>query len=104
MPQLLTVSRAAHLIGVSRASLQKRIREGELTSFDGLVSVEDLLPVWPELQLEESGAFEKVTGIREDAFAKRLRERVLPSQEVLAQRLFVPVSYTHLTLPTIYSV
>jgi CDP-4-dehydro-6-deoxyglucose reductase len=89
MTQLLTVSRAAHLIGVSRTSLQQRIRDGELPSFDGLVSTEDLLRVWPDVSLEDTGAFEKIVAIRDDAFAKRLRERVLPSQEVLAQRLFV---------------
>lgn len=88
MSQLLTLSRAAHLTGVSRAVLQKRIRDGELSSFDGMVSTDDLLHLFPETQLEDSGLFEKMVGIRDDAFAKRLRERVLPTQEVLAQRLF----------------
>ena len=88
MPQLLTASRAAHLIGISRATLQKHIRDGDLPSFDGMVSTADLLRVWPDVVLEDSGAFEKIAHIRDDAFAKRLRERVLPTQEVLAQRLF----------------
>jgi CDP-4-dehydro-6-deoxyglucose reductase len=38
--------------------------------------------------LEESGLLERVAQIRDEAFGKRLRERLLPSQEVLAQRLF----------------
>lgn len=88
MAQLLTLSRVSHLIGISRAVLQKRIREGELPAFDGMVSTDDLLRLFPELRLEDAGAFEKTSGIRDDAFAKRLRERVLPTQEVLAQRLF----------------
>jgi CDP-4-dehydro-6-deoxyglucose reductase len=88
MSQWLTLSRAAHLLGVSRVALQKRIRDGELPSFDGMVDAEDLLRTWPQLDLEESGSFEKTRAIREDAFARRLRERVLPSQEALAQRLF----------------
>lgn len=88
MSQRLTLSRAAHLLGISRMALQKRIREGELSSFDGMVSVDELQRVWPQLDLEESGSFEKTRAIREDAFARRLRERVLPSQEALAQRLF----------------
>jgi hypothetical protein len=37
---------------------------------------------------EESGLLERVAQIRDEAFGKRLRERLLPSQEVLAQRLF----------------
>jgi CDP-4-dehydro-6-deoxyglucose reductase len=88
MSQWLTLSRAAHLLGISRVALQKRIREGELPSFDGMVDPEDLQRTWPQLDLDESGSFEKTRAIREDAFAKRLRERVLPTQETLAQRLF----------------
>lgn len=89
MAQTLTLSRAAHLIGISRTELQQRIHNGELPSFDGTVTAEDLLRAYPQAQLEQSGAFEKVVGIRDDAFAKRLRERVLPTQEVLARRLFL---------------
>lgn len=88
MSQWLTLSRAAHLLGISRVALQKRIREGELPSFDGMVATGDLLRNWPELDLDESGSFEKTRAIREDAFARRLRERVLPTQEALARRLF----------------
>ena len=88
MSQWLTLSRAAHLLGVSRIALQKRIREGELRSFDGMVAADDLQRTWPELDLDESGSFEKTRAIREDAFARRLRERVLPTQEALARRLF----------------
>ncbi|MDD5295389.1 MAG: 2Fe-2S iron-sulfur cluster-binding protein [Rhodocyclaceae bacterium] len=88
MAQMLSISRAAHLIGVTRGALQKRIREGELASFDGTVTTEELLRLYPDLDLEESGGFEHVTQIKEKAFAKRVRERMLPSQEVLAQRLF----------------
>ena len=88
MSQWLTISRAAHLLGISRVALQKRIREGDLPSFDGMVTVDDVQRSWPQLDLEESGSFEKTRAIREDAFARRLRERVLPTQEALAQRLF----------------
>jgi CDP-4-dehydro-6-deoxyglucose reductase len=88
MSQWLTLSRAAHLLGISRVALQKRIREGELPSFDGMVTVDDVQRAWPQLDLDASGSFEKTRAIREDAFARRLRERVLPTQEALAQRLF----------------
>lgn len=87
MSQLLTLSRAAHLIGVSRGVLQKRIREGELCAQDGMVASADLLRLYPELDLEESGAFERITRIKEQSFGRRVRERMLPSQEILAQRL-----------------
>lgn len=87
MAQLLTLSRAAHLIGVPRAVLQKHIAAGELPSHDGMVAGEDLEKLFPDLRLEDSGAFERIAKIREEAFGKRIRERVLPNQEILAQRL-----------------
>ncbi|MEO8081569.1 MAG: 2Fe-2S iron-sulfur cluster-binding protein [Caldimonas sp.] len=88
MAQWLTVWRAAHLLGVPRSVLQQRVRGGELTLSDGLVSTEDLLGLYPRAHLEESGLLEHVTQIKEEAFGRRVRERILPSQEVLAQRLF----------------
>lgn len=84
----MTVWRAAQLVGVPRGALQQRIRAGEIEVNDGLVSTEALLALYPQAQLEESGLLERVLQIRDEAFGRRLRERVLPSQEVLAQRLF----------------
>ena len=88
MPQLLTISRAARLVNVSRGALQTRIRSGELASFDGMVSADELLRLFPGTKLEDEGIFERVTRIKEESFGQRVRERLLPSQEVLAQRLF----------------
>lgn len=87
MSHLLTVSRAAHLTGVTRADMQKHIASGALPSHDGMVTTDDLLKVFPDVSLEDSGAFERTAKIREEAFGRRIRERVLPNQEVLAQRL-----------------
>ena len=88
MAQWLTVWRAAQLVGVPRGVLQQRVRSGEIELADGLVSTETLLRLYPQTQLEGSGMLERVIHIRDEAFGKRLRERLLPSQEVLAQRLF----------------
>ena len=88
MGQFLTLSRAARLVGVTRGVLQKRVREGELPSYDGMVSTADLLRVYPDFDLADSGAFERVARIKEQAFGRRVQERMLPSSEVLAQRLF----------------
>ncbi len=88
MAQWVTVWRAAQLVGVPRGLLQQRVRAGELDLNDGLVSTDALLRLYPEANFEESGLLERVVQIREEAFGRRLRERVLPSQEVLAQRLF----------------
>lgn len=88
MTHQLSVWRAAQLLGVARGVLQQQVRDGTLVLTDGLVRVEALLQLYPDAQLEESGLLERVTQIRDEAFGKRLRERVLPSQEVLAQRVF----------------
>lgn len=83
----LTLSRAAQLLGVTRAVLQKHIAAGELPSHDGMVTTEDLQRMFPDIRLEDSGAFERITQIKEQAFGRRVRERILPNQEILAQRL-----------------
>ncbi len=88
MAQWVTIWRAAHLVGVPRGVLQQQVRAGEIVLEDGLVSTETLLRLYPQVQLEDSGLLERVVQIRDEAFGRRLRERVLPSQEVLAQRLF----------------
>lgn len=88
MSQQLAISRAARLLGVSRAALQKRIKEGGLHSFDGTITSEELLQLYPDLQLEDSGLFERTQKIKQDAFRRRVMDRALPAKEVLAERLF----------------
>ncbi|HMO44997.1 MAG TPA: 2Fe-2S iron-sulfur cluster-binding protein [Rubrivivax sp.] len=88
MAQRVTIWRAAQLLGVPRATLQQRVRAGEIELCDGLVATESLLQLYPQAQFENSGLLERVTHIRDEAFGRRVRERLLPSQEVLAQRLF----------------
>ncbi len=87
MPQFLTLSRAARLVGTTRGALQSRIKSGELATFEGMVSAEDLLRAYPEASLEDNSAFERFAQIKDTAFARRVRERVLPSPEVLVVRL-----------------
>jgi CDP-4-dehydro-6-deoxyglucose reductase len=88
MSQWLNLARAAQLVGVPRGTLQRMIGSGELSAVDGLVAADELLRAFPHSSLEDAGLFETVTRIRNEAFGRRVRERLLPSQEVLAQRLF----------------
>jgi CDP-4-dehydro-6-deoxyglucose reductase len=88
MTHQLSVWRAAQLLGVARGVLQQHVRDGALVLNDGLVATDALLRLYPDVQLEESGMVERVQQIRNEAFGQRLRERLLPSQDVLAQRLF----------------
>jgi len=88
MRQLLSLSRAARLVGVARGTLQQKIQSGELASFEGRLSADDLLRLYPAVHLESDIGFERVTAIKEEAFGMRLRERMLPGPEILAHRLF----------------
>ena len=88
MAQWVTVWRAAQLVGVPRGVLQQRVRAGEIALSDGLVSTETLQGLYPQAEFVQSGMLERVVHIREDAFGRRVRERLLPSQDILAQRLF----------------
>jgi len=87
MPRYLTLSRAARLVGVRRGVLQSKIRNGELAAFEGMVSEDELMRAYPETQLEDNAVLERLEAIKEAAFARRVRERVLPSAEVLMARL-----------------
>ena len=87
MSQLLSLSRAARLVGVNRSELQKRVKNGELTTFDGMVDVDNLLASFPSAQLEDNTEYSRVTFIKERAFGKRVFERAIPDVETLATRI-----------------
>src|SRR3970040_675195 len=87
MPRLLTLQRAARLVGVRRGALQSKIRGGELTAFEGMVPVADLLRAYPQASLEDNAGLERFEAIKDAAFGKRMRERLLPNTEVLVARL-----------------
>ncbi len=87
MLQLLTLSRAARLVGVARGALQKRIRAGELPAFEGMVAAADLQRLFPNARIEDEAALERYALIKDAAYTRRLRERILPDPEVLAARL-----------------
>jgi CDP-4-dehydro-6-deoxyglucose reductase len=84
----VSLSRAAHLIGVHRSKLQRMVHEGTLAASEGMVTAEELLRAFPQVELENAGAAEWVNRIKEESFGRRVRERTLPSQEILAERLF----------------
>ncbi|MCF7985763.1 MAG: 2Fe-2S iron-sulfur cluster binding domain-containing protein [Thiohalocapsa sp.] len=88
MTQLLSLSRAARLAGVTRADLQRRIRRGEIQTFEGEVAVSDLLRVYPSVSLEKTGMLEQVERIKADAVPRSYDgDTTLPSPEVLVSRI-----------------
>lgn len=87
MSQRLSVFRAARLVGITRSALQQRIHDGELSTFEGQVSLEDLLRVFPETQVGHDSEYERIQNIKSQAFARRVSERILPDKNVLARRM-----------------
>ncbi|OQW93646.1 MAG: hypothetical protein BWK79_10060 [Beggiatoa sp. IS2] len=87
MPQLLNVSRAARLAGVTRSALQKKIRNGELPTFEGQVRMTDLLRAYPQTQMEDNTMLERVERIKAQATPSMREKLALPSPEVLTSRL-----------------
>ena len=87
MAKLLNLHRAARLVGVTRGALQKKIQDGELNSFDGMITPEELHRAYPDATLEDNAMLEQVAQIKELAFGHRIMDRSLPDKEVLAARL-----------------
>lgn len=87
MSQLLSLSRAARLIGVNRSELQMRVKQGNLDMFDGMVTVDNLLVAYPGAQLEDNTEYSRVLFIKESAFGKRVFERIMPDAETLSTRI-----------------
>ncbi len=88
MSQLLTLTRAARLVGVSRGALQKRIKAGELATFEGMVSLDELLRAYPdaEAHVAADSMLEHVERIKDEALAKFAARAALPDAQVLAAR------------------
>ncbi len=87
MPERLSLTRAARLLGVTRSELQRRIKLGEMNAHDGMIPVNELLACYPDAQLEDDAESRRIAHIKERAFGKRVFERALPEPEVLAARL-----------------
>lgn len=88
MNELLSLSRAARLAGVTRAELQRHIRRGDIETFEGQVQVRDLLRVYPSLSLEKTGMLEDVERIKADALPRLVSvDTQLPPPEVLLARI-----------------
>jgi len=88
MPQqLLSVSRAVRLTGVSRAALQRKILDNELPTFEGKIALTDLLRLFPDAQVEDSQALEKVQRIKTLAAPGRHEKVESAIPEVIARRI-----------------
>jgi CDP-4-dehydro-6-deoxyglucose reductase len=88
MARLITLSRAARLVGVNRTTLQKQIRAGELSTFEGQLDLTELLRAYPQAKLEDSTMIERADQMIERALSRVVRDQdSLPDAEVLAKRV-----------------
>lgn len=72
MNRYLSVSTAARMAGVSRNHIQKKIRKGKLSTFEGQVSVSDLMLAYPDIELEDTTVLERMSRIQQNAINKTL--------------------------------
>ncbi|MEN8133783.1 MAG: 2Fe-2S iron-sulfur cluster-binding protein [Pseudomonadota bacterium] len=87
MRDKLPVFRAARLVGVSRKTLQEKIRQDDVSTFEGKISVADLLTLYPKANLSKDSEYERIQHIKDTAFATRVRQSILPDATTLASRL-----------------
>jgi CDP-4-dehydro-6-deoxyglucose reductase len=87
MSHLLTLSRVARLVGISRGELQRMARRGALATFDGQVELEEVLRVFPDIKLEDDTEIIRVEHLKEAALAKAGQARELPDARILSERL-----------------
>ena len=88
MAQLLSLSRAARLAGVSRGELQHRIRSQGVQTFEGQIPVDTLLLLYPQLDLQDDPVLERLERLKAAAQPKpRQSDGWLPEPEVLMGRL-----------------
>ncbi len=90
MPRLITLSRAARLVGVKRGALQSKIQKGELRTFEGELLLSDLLHAYPQTRVEDTTMLERVEHIMEQAVNKIIRpDEDTPDSNTLAARIMV---------------
>lgn len=84
MTHWLSLWRAAQLVGVSRGTLERKIRAGALRTQAGKIASDELLQAFPQASLPDPSA-----GLpHRPTLPGRYDASGPPSQEVLAQRLF----------------
>lgn len=86
MNRYLSVSTAARMAGVSRKHIQKKIRKGKLSTFEGQVSVSDLILAYPNIELEDTTILERMSRIRQNAIHKTL-EGDRPKEQLMVAEL-----------------
>lgn len=91
MPRLVSLSRAAKLVGISRGEMQKKVHDLELESFEGQVKLSDIERIFPNAEIEDNHIIEDMEKIIEHAMQRargsKLAQLLAPDPYTLAARL-----------------
>ena len=91
MAHLIPLSRLARMVGKPRAQLQQMAQRGELQTFDGSVALEEVLRVFPDVELEDDAELRRVEAIKDQALVletqRQAEELALPNPALLQERL-----------------
>jgi CDP-4-dehydro-6-deoxyglucose reductase len=84
----LSLSQAARLAGVKRRTLQKRIQDGDILTFEGMLSLEELLKAYPQAEIEDNTMIEHSKHIKHAAYNKLLHDSSsAPDSDVFSIRV-----------------
>jgi CDP-4-dehydro-6-deoxyglucose reductase len=87
MTQRVGVAKAARLLGVSRMTLQQLIRNGQLSTFEGEVDLDELCKRFPGLAFNQSPMLERANIIKDSAFGERVKQQIVPSTDTLQEQI-----------------
>ncbi len=89
MGHRMSLSRAGRLGGITRSALQASVCAGELPTFEGMVDLDDLMRVFPDIDWQPlTPQDRKIVEIRGKSLHTMLADRLLPDKAVLAERLY----------------
>ena len=69
MGRFVTVAKAAQLVGISKRELQTEIDKGGLSTVRGMIHVDDLIDVHPNVNIAEADMVTWVAKIKEESLA-----------------------------------
>lgn len=87
MAHLIPLSRLARLVGQPRSLLQRMAQQGEMATFDGHVTLDEVLRLFPDVRMEDDAEIRRVEAIKDAASAKPPAAMALPDAAVLYERL-----------------
>lgn len=87
MSGMVSLTRLARLVGLQRSTLQRMAQAGELETFDGHVTIAEVLRAFPDTRFDNDSELRRVEEIKDAALVKAAEKASLPDAGVLVGRL-----------------